>query len=368
MAFLELNPPTTSQLEVHRLGENLNERRAWDEFVARTPGGMPTMLSSWRGIMAGEYGYPIHFLYACTAAEAESSSQIVGVLPLFEVRSPISGHSLQTTQGGMCAATTEAAQALVNAADALARERNVEYLHLRDSRREWDETGLEAVHLHGGVIRHIGSNKENVWHGLDKDIRRQIRLGLKNDTLRWRNDSYLYRDFYRFFLRFNRRMGTPLFSLRFLQRVIEAFKDEYHLIVGFDGFLPVSGFFNLPLGKTLYGQWGAALPEYHPMYITQVSYWENIMYAIQMDYHEFDFGRAAYPSSQFDFKARWGHETYPIYQVFRVYRGRTPMSLTVGRVDQDRGLMKVFRRVWPKLPVKATRMLGPLFRKHMPFG
>jgi len=81
-----------------------------------------------------------------------------------------------------------------------------------------------------------------------------------------------------------------------------------------------------------------------------------------------DLGRSVYPSSQFDFKEKWGDETYPIYQLYHIYHGRTPRTLVISQAINEENQYLLFRQVWAKLPESLVAWLGPIIRHHLPFG
>mgnify|MGYP006195350285 CR=1 FL=1 len=79
-----------------------SQRARWDEFVHRCPQATFFHLSAWQDILDQVFDHRTFYLYA------ERAGDIVGVLPLAEVRSRLFGHALVSlpfcVNGGIAAA------------------------------------------------------------------------------------------------------------------------------------------------------------------------------------------------------------------------------------------------------------------------
>ena len=108
------------------------DRDEWNAFVRRASGGTFFHLIGWKDVIEQTFGFTSHYLLARRAAE------IVGVLPLFELRSLLSGRCLLSVpfavEGGVCSVDAEARAALEQAACALARDTKARYLELQIGR------------------------------------------------------------------------------------------------------------------------------------------------------------------------------------------------------------------------------------------
>lgn len=343
-----------------------SEQPAWDGFVAGSGAGLPTQLSGWQQIMTATYGHRGHFLLATSA------SQILGVLPLFEVKSPLTGHSLQSLPGAVCAASETAALALLAAADDLAREIRADYLLLRDSRQDWPASGLENISAHKTIHRSLSTDIESHWSQIPRNMRRYVPLTKRREKLRvvvhQPVEQSEVRDFYTAFASFSNEAGTPPFGYSFISNVVRACPSAALVTLIYFGATPIAGFFCLTLAQTIFGIWGAALPAYRAYHPTHLAYWAIIEYGCRGNFTELELGRAPYPSGQFDFKQAWGDRVSPIYQLYRVYRGKKPAVVQISNPEEDSTGISLFRRTWSKLPGWLALWLGPKIRRHMPFG
>lgn len=353
-------PPREPQFSVERLADH--NRQEWDQFVRHSTGGLPTQLAAWQQIMRQAYGYACHFLLARRAHKVE------GVLPLFLVDSYLTGRRLDSMPGAVLASSPPAAAALLEAADQLARELKTDYLLLRDSRQPWEQGRLECRELHRGIRRKLIPDSEKTWKALPKDVRYHIRNGQKQAELDIRQDPGLLGDFYVFLNRYNRKAGTPSFSYRFLELVGGALSGGYQVTGLLHQGKWIGGFFNFSMGDTIYGMWGGSSHEYLKLKPNHQALWTMIQLGSAQGYSLLDMGRSEYPSTQYDFKEQWGDQAYPIFQLFRIYRGKTPKLLEIRNTQQRQGRVSLFRTAWRRLPDQAAQFLGPHFRRHLPFG
>ena len=119
------------------------KRPFWDHYVCQSPHGLPMHLSGWQDVMMQTYGYETKYLTAV------SKGNIVGVLPLFLVRSSITGNVARSMPGGMCADSEATAAALHKAGKAWAKQKKARQLWMADSRICWPgnlQTSREHVH------------------------------------------------------------------------------------------------------------------------------------------------------------------------------------------------------------------------------
>jgi predicted N-acyltransferase len=225
-----------------------------------------------------------------------------------------------------------------------------------------------VLEAHRGVRVNLPEDPETAWENLHKRLRKDFRYGSNKGVVASVVCCTMVDEFYEFFLRFNHQMGTPLFSKQFMLDVTRAFLGRFSTAIGMHDDKPVAGVFCLNHCNKVYGIWGGANHDFNPLMPTHRVYWAIIEDAIQQRMKQFDIGRSAYPSTQYEFKARWGDETYPIYQLFRIYRGKTPPNLNLNQAIQEKGGVSFISKAWPKLPLSLARSLGPIIRHHIPFG
>jgi hypothetical protein len=358
------DPSQTMPIIIERLSQQ--NSCAWDLYLQNSTHGLPTLSSAWKEIMTHTYSYPCHFLLA------RQGDQIRGVLPLYHVKSALTGNRLDSLPGALCADTQEVARKLVSEADALARELKVDQLLLRDSRQDWTQlipgVNLEAVELHRGVARMLKPDSEKLWSSVGNNFRNRVRYRQKENPITIRIDSSGLDDFYSTFHQFTHKVGTPLFGKKFLKNITRSMPDVYQIVKVYLGQKPIAGYFNFLSNHVIFGMWGACLQEYYSLNISIKAYWATMEWGCKNGYQSLDMGRSPYPSGQFTFKSHAGDTVYPIYQLFHVYRGKRPIGLQIHDPEDGGQGLSLFRRVWPRLPQSLVQALGPIVRWHIPFG
>jgi serine/alanine adding enzyme len=82
---------------------------------------------------------------------------------------------------------------------------------------------------------------------------------------------------------------------------------------------------------------------------------------VEKGYRYFDFGRSTMDEGTFKFKKQWGALPEQLSWYY-IYKDKKP-SVSVGGVS---GKKELFIKVWQKLPLDMTRVLGPILRKRIP--
>ena len=332
----------------------------WDSYVESSAGGLPQHLSGWRDVLTRTYGYETCYLMA------HAGDAVVGVLPLFIVRSLLVGNAARAMPGGLCADDDEVALALVARGQEIARRAGAGRFLLHDSRRCWPaDLQTNAGHVHWVVDVRLSADA--LWQRLDGNIRRQVRIGRRHE-LRVEIDrsGQLLGPFYDVLSRFTHQAGTPVFGRDFLENVVTTFANGFNIAVVYKEQAAIAAYFQLQMGNTVYGAWGAALRQYlahRPVYL---AYWEILNDAIVNGYHFLDMGRSPDGSNASKFKGQWGGVCKPVYQQVASLGNGHAGSLA-GRVESE-DKFQLVRRLWPKLPRPLAQYLGPKLRRHVPFA
>ena len=341
------------------------DRAEWDGYVRRSSQGLPQHLSGWRDVLAGG-AYETHFLMA------RDGGRVVGLLPLFFIRSRFVGNTATTMPGALCADGDEVAKALLARAAEMSQQARLPRLVLHDTRTAWQglETWSEHVHWVVDVTPGVGA----LWERLDRNIRRQIRMAQRNGlAVEIDRTGEGSKAFYDVYSRYAHRSGTPLFGRAFLQRVIASFPGGFDIALVRRGNDVLGAFFQMEVGAGVFGLWGATLGQYRELRPGYLAYWELIRYAAENGYRFLDMGRSPAGSTASSFKGQWGGVSWPVHQqaiaLSRPSRPqeRTPHVGVAQRVRSDRS-MQMLMRLWPHLPLQVANWVGPMLRRHVPFG
>ena len=339
------------------------EQPAWDAFVQHSPHGLPHHLSGWRTVMEASYGYRTHFLLARNEDEVGAIS---GVMPLLLVPSLLTGRAWMTLPGGLCADSEAAASALLQRAQEIARSGQAKRLLLQDSRHAWPGD-LHTVSNHVAWLVDVHGTQEELERRLHRNVRRQIRMARNNGlTVTVDRSGHTLDDFYHVMSHFTHQAGTPVFGRHFVQNVVDNLPGQFSIVTVYSDAAPIGSYFQLELGDTVYGLWGATLHEYLELRPVYLAYWTILADAVQRGFTQVDMGRSPVDSNAAKFKRQWGGESVPIYQQSMAFDGTVAAGIT--ERTQNDGKLQSFMQLWPKIPFPVAQFLGPKLRRHVPFA
>ena len=337
------------------------ESTAWDAYVKNMAHGLPQHLSGWRKVLYKTHGYETSYLMAC------EGERIVGVLPLFFVRSVLTGNTATTMPGGLCADSEKVAAELIAHGREIARQAKATRFVLHDTRQTWS-VDLHTTSNHVHWIVEVGTDAERLWKGLDGNIRRQVRIARRNElTVEIDRTGHLLGAFYEVFSRYTHQLGTPVFGRDFLENIVEAFPDGFSIAVVSKEHQPIGAYFQLQMSDTVYGTWGATLREYLKLRPVYLAYWAILEDAISNGYIFLDMGRSPAGSNASKYKGQWGGVSRPIYQQVATMGNVSGQDGIANQIHSDEKFQWAMR-LWPKLPLPVTRYLGPKLRHHVPFA
>jgi len=126
----------------------------------------------------------------------------------------------------------------------------------------------------------------------------------------------------------------------------------------------LGGALNLFLGNTLFSMSLFSLDEYRKLRINHLLYWNRIELACERGLQRLDLGRSGIGSGPYKFKMSWKGVEVPIYQQFWLNRTR---NIPLLADDADSGNGRLFTRIWQRVPLPITRLVGPTIRRELPF-
>jgi len=164
----------------------------WDQFVFACPEATFFHRAGWKTVIEKAFGHKTWFYYA------EQDGQIVGVLPLAQVKSALFGNSLSAlpfcVYGGPACVSDAAKQALNQAAHDLASQLGVGHLEYRNILPQ--NPNWHAKPLYVTFRKEIDPDEEKNMLAIPRKQRAMVRKGIKCE-LRSEIDT----DIDRFFMR-----------------------------------------------------------------------------------------------------------------------------------------------------------------------
>lgn len=334
------------------------DKQRWDEFLTTQESGSFYHLYDWKLINERTLRHECEFL-----AAKDRNGRIRGVLPLVLVRSRLFGRILCSIPfmnfGGPAAADPQIASRLVHAACDRAAGLGADYLELRCASRI--DTQL-PVSLHKvSMTLALSADPETLWKNFSSKHRTNIRRAQKNELSVVSGGAELLGDFYSVMERSWRSLGTPLYSREYFHDIVETFGSRIRIFVCSRRGEPIAVAFNGHFGATVEGMWAGARLEHRNLQPNYVLYWEMIRDACERGYKNFHLGRSTADSGAEQFKSKWNAETQQLYWYFHRPGGGEPPQLNV-----DNPKYRTAINIWRRLPLWATRLLGPPIARLIP--
>lgn len=326
-----------------------------DAFVRRSAGATAFHLSHWHDAISASFGHRIFDLVA------ERDGQIVGLLPLCEIRSPLTGRALIScafaVEGGPIADDPDVREALCAHAEELMHERRCTRLETRCPPPERD--GWHAVSgLHYGFARDLEPDPEaNLARVRRKQramVRKAIKLGL---------EARIERDpsvFHQLYAQSYLRLGTPVPAKRYIQALLDSFADEADILTVYNEGSPVASVLSLYFNGICLPYYSGASAQARDVAGNDFMYYALMRHAVsERGCHRFDFGRSKAGSGPFDFKRHWGFEPKPL--TYAVY---APDGVPPAPANPANGRFAQAVRLWQRLPLPVSKALGRYLFPH----
>ncbi len=334
----------------------------WDAYVRRAAPGTFCHLTGWGSVIERTWGHRPYYLYA------ERDAAVVGVLPLFYVRSRLFDTVLVSTPnavyGGAVADDWLTRQALIEAAKQLARQLQVDYLELRDC---WEtETAatdpeLQRKDLYVTFEHPISTDEDAMMRSFPRDIRRMIRQGPKHGLRSEIGREELLNDFYEVYATSVRNLGTPVFPKKLFAEFLRQFPEASDVLLLRQGKRVAGAVMSFYFRDTVMPYYAGAYRDFYGAGVNNFMYWELMRQAAARGYRRFDFGRSKRGTGAYEFKRGWGmRERQLPYRYFLVRARQLP------NLNPTNPKFELLIKVWQRLPVRVTKLIGPKIVSKLP--
>ena len=321
----------------------------WDEFVLSCPEATFFHRSAWQEIIREVFRHSTHFLFA------EDDGGIRGILPLAHVNSRLFGNSLValpfTVYGGVAATDAEAAMALENEAQALARRLDVDHLEFRNMKprhADWPTQDL-YVTFRKEILPDIEAN----MLAIPRKQRAMVRKGIKNGLV-----STVDRNTDRFFQLFAdnvHRHGTPAMPKRYFDTLLQAFGNDCEVltVTGPDGQL-LSSVLSFYFRDEVLPYYAGDDESARHLAANDFKYWELMRRACERGVRIFDYGRSKEGTGPYSFKKNWGFEPQRLHYEYCLYK-----HSTVPQNNPNNPRYRFLIAAWRRMPIRLANWLGP---------
>ncbi len=350
-------------IEVQQATEN--EKQDWTDFILSQDDVHHAFCWQWRRVIQETFGHTPYYLIA-----RNSSDEILGVLPLFHVKSLLFGSALVSVPylnaGGILSSDSSCQRPLSAAASALAQELAVDYLELRhrDFTLDPELELIQRTHKVSMALK-LAPDPEELFASFKPKLRSQIRRPSKSGITSLVDESAHVSEqeidaFYQVFSEHMRDLGTPVFPRNFFRLAKRYFGDSCRVLSVWHDKRPVAAGITIGFSGRTEMLWAASLRRAKQMSPNMLLYWDAMKRAILDNYEVFDFGRSSYDSGPYKFKKQWGAEEIPLHWHYRVFHGDVP------DINPTSPRFELMVRCWQRLPLVLSNRLGPWITRSLP--
>jgi FemAB-related protein (PEP-CTERM system-associated) len=228
----------------------------------------------------------------------------------------------------------------------------LEFRHLRpaaDVAPGW----AERSDLYVTFRKAFEGDQERNLKAIPRKQRAMVRKGIQNGLL-----SVSHRDvgvLHRIYAESVRNLGTPVFSRRYFQILMEVFRDAADIITIMDDETPISSVMNFYFRNTVLPYYGGGSAAARARAGNDFLYWETMRRAADRGFRLFDFGRSKIGTGSFSFKHNWGFEPETLTYRFKLKPGET-----IPDHNPLNPKYRMFIAAWKHLPLPVANVLGPL--------
>jgi len=356
-----------------------NDSVAWDAYVNAHPQATLYHLYNWKNIIEKTYAHKTYYMIAIDSSNSTNpinpNNPVVGILPLVHIKHFLFGNSFISIPffdlGGILADNDEVEKTLLSEAVKLAQKLKVKNIELRHTQplsclRELNPPNPSkpiTVVTKSHKVRMLldcPESSEELMKSFKSKLRSQIKKPVKEGLKSKIGGLELIDDFYKVFLINMRDLGSPVHSKKLMLCLLEEFSENANIVLVYKGDEVIACSLIVGFKDTLENPWASALRKYSRLSPNMLLYWTMQKYACDNGYRYFDFGRSSPDEGAYKFKTQWGAKPFPLYWHYIFFNDEP--------INEDASEKSKFNKAigyWKKLPVPATKILGPTIRKYI---
>ncbi|MGQ9424695.1 FemAB family XrtA/PEP-CTERM system-associated protein [Gilvimarinus sp. F26214L] len=349
---------------------------AWDAYVAGNERASLYHLFSWKTIVEQAFGHDCFYF-----AARDDDGRICGVLPLVSLKSRLFGSygvSLPFfNYGGPLADDQMVTEALLEEARGEAHRQHWQHLEYRTC-----EPGmsLPASSRKVSMILNLPDSGKTLDANLGAKVRAQCNQANRRKPEIAFGGAELLDDYYTVFSRNMRDLGTPVYSRRFFETMLDNLPNHCTVVtVRIDG-RPAGAAFLAGYRDMLEIPWASTLREFNDLNVNMWMYRKILHHAIDSGFGYFDFGRSTVNAGTYKFKKQWGAQPLKHYWYYRMMpqtsakedtlasstEASTTGTSALPALNPDNPKFRLAIAAWKRLPLFVANTLGPHIVKNLP--
>ncbi len=351
-----LRPPRTPTVQISLLSDL--EFADWDRFVAATDGGTFFHTAAWMQAVRQAFRHRPHYLLA------KRDRKVVGVLPLFEIRSLLGGTMLVSVPyaiyGGVVGPDDDINRKLLDEAAAIADRIGANCLELRSEHAAWPD--LPTIDRYATFRKALPEAREDCLAALPRKARAAARAARDKHGLSVSVGDRHLPTMWRLYCSTMRRLGSLNYPYAFFDELVARTPGQHVVSMVTHAGVPIAGLVTFMFQGVAMPYFVGVSPVARSLNAYNLIYLAAMEHALDQHCHTFDFGRSRLENvGACAFKKNQGFVATPLQYQTMTPPGRQAPSLTPSNPK-----FSLARRMWPALPMWITRPLGGWLSRHIP--
>ena len=340
----------------------MKDEGEYRNFIESSPEANIYHTLEWRDIIAQSYGFTPKYLLA------KENDKVLGVLPLFEVKTFLRGKRLISIPFShyvkFLAKNDSAKNTLLSWVEEQIKQNTYKYAELRFGYEIDFNPSFQNAVLNYNTMLDLNKPRDEIWKNFQSSVKRAIRKAVKSEVVIKQTDKLSdYDIFYELEAETRKKQGMPIYPFTFFRLLSEklAASQKCRLYLAYHNEVPISGVIILEYNKyAIYG-YGASKnnPEYQRYRPTNLLFWEAIQQAHERGNRLFDFGTSPLSNEGLlKFKKRWGTQTEKLSYCFVTASGEKPF------VERGSKKVAVVSSILKKTPLPLFKAIGPFLLRE----
>ena len=356
-APVHTRPRTETDVRVERLTPDLE--RAWDNYVADASDCSPFHELGWMRAVGRVYGHRPHYF----TARAGNDGSLSGVLPLFEVRGPLTGHALISVpygvSGGASADNAAVATVLHDHTKSLADDLSVRYAEVRAAE---PIPGYSSRNDYVSFRKAIPDDPKDVLETYPRKARAAIRNAIKKFGLQARFGHELLDDFYKLYALSLRRLASPPHAKAFFRELLREFGERCIVQLVYHEGCAIAGCISFRFQNEILPYWAGIDTKHNDTNASNFLYYSLMQHAVGLKLEIFDFGRTRLDNEGgCRFKMHQGFEPLPLAYSTYSPGGEQPPDLRPSNRK-----FSLAQTVWKRLPLSVVKLSSRTITRWLP--
>ncbi len=334
-------------------------KSGWTEYVRKSPHATFFHEFDWMEAVKDVYGHTPHYLVAYSS----DTCRVQGILPLFEVRGPMTGRALVSVPyavyGGAAADNRAVQSRLLEAAKDRANDLNVSYLEIRQGT---PLAGFSDRCQYFTFRKRMPQSADEILMSFPGKARNKIRQSINTYHLTSAVGPHLLADFYDLYVMSLRRLASPPHKRLFFEQLVDRFQDRCQVHLVYHGRTAIAGTIALNHNACIAPYFVGLNQDFARMNTSNFLYYSLMQHAVDAGLSVFDLGRTRQDNSGgCDFKVNQGFQPEPLHYSYYSRCQRPAPDLR-----HSNPKFALAKAVWRRLPLRCVSFVGGRVTRWIP--